>query len=96
MPGNFYFIGLIHKVLPNAKIIHSVRDPYDTCISNFSRLYTEDIPFSYDLTDLGTYYKAYSELMDHWKTVMPKNKVLDVVYEDMVSDFETQAKRRVE
>lgn len=96
MPGNFFFVGLIHKALPNAKIIHSVRNPYDTCISNYSKLFNESVPFAYDLSELGQYYSAYARLMDHWKSVLPKGRILDVVYEDMVDDIEGQAKRLID
>jgi tetratricopeptide (TPR) repeat protein len=96
MPANFRFIGLIHLALPRARIIHVRRDPLDTCMACFSQLFAEDNqPFSYDLGELGRYYRAYAELMDHWGRVLPQGALLDVHYEDLVSDFELQAQRIV-
>ena len=69
-PGNFVYVGLIRLILPNAKIIHTVRDPVDTCISCFSRLLTVGHQFSYDLAELGHYYRGYSQLMDHWRAAV--------------------------
>jgi tetratricopeptide (TPR) repeat protein len=93
MPSNFYFIGLIHLALPNAKIIHTIRDPVDTCVSCFSKLFTHGQDFSYDLGELGRYYKRYEHLMAHWRGVLPEGRILDVQYEDVVEDLETQARR---
>src|SRR5262249_39448824 len=59
MPSNFRLIGLIHLTLPNARIIHVRRDPLDTCLSCFSKLFTGQQPFTYDLGELGRYYRAY-------------------------------------
>jgi tetratricopeptide (TPR) repeat protein len=93
MPSNFFFIGLIHLALPNAKIIHTIRDPLDTCISCFSKLFTHGQYFTYDLGELGRYYKRYERLMEHWRSVLPPGRMLDVQYEDVVADLETQARR---
>jgi Sulfotransferase family len=96
MPSNFFFIGLIHLVLPNAPIIHVKRDPVDTCISCFSKLFSGSQDHTYDLAELGRYYVKYIELMEHWRAVLPAGRVLDVQYEDLIADFETQARRIVE
>ncbi len=93
MPGNFRFAGLIHLALPNARIIHTVRDPVDTCLSCYSMLFGGDLPFTYDLAELGRYYRAYTALMAHWRGVLPEGVMLDVQYEDLVGDFEAQARR---
>jgi hypothetical protein len=93
MPSNYYFAGLIHLALPNAKIIHSMRDPVDTCISCFSKLFSAEQNHTYDLAELGRYYKRYEQLMAHWRRVLPKGRMLEVQYEDVVSDLETQARR---
>ena len=93
MPSNFSFIGLIHLVLPNARIIHTVRDPIDTCLSCYSTLFTDEQPFAYDLGELGRYYRAYAELMTHWRQVLPEGAFLDVRYEELVTDFENQVRR---
>jgi tetratricopeptide (TPR) repeat protein len=95
MPANFLFAGLIHLVLPNAKIIHIKRDPVDNCVSCFSLLFEEDQPYSYDLREMGRYYRAYDTLMDHWRSVLPAGGLLEVQYEDLVGDFERQARRLV-
>ncbi len=96
MPSNYYFAGLIHLALPNAKIIHSVRNPVDTCISCFSKLFTAEQNHTYDLTELGRYYKRYEQLMAHWRRVLPAQAILDVRYEDVVADLEKQARRIIE
>jgi tetratricopeptide (TPR) repeat protein len=93
MPANFLFVGLIHLILPNAKIIHTMRDPIDNCISCFSILFTNGQEFTYDLGELGRYYRRYERLMAHWHSVLPQNKILDVQYEDVVADLETEARR---
>jgi len=95
MPGNFIFIGLIRLILPNARIIHVVRDPVDTCLSCFSKLFAGNQPFSYDLGELGRYYRGYQRLMAHWRAVLPPNVMLEVEYEGLVQDFEPHARRIV-
>jgi len=92
---NFRFVGLIHLALPNARIIHTCRDPIDTCLSCFSKLFTDEQPFTYDLGELGRYYRAYQKLMEHWRHVLPPGVMLDVQYEELVIDFEEQARRIV-
>ena len=93
MPSNFYFAGIIHMAMPNAVIIHSVRDPVDTCISCFSKLFTAEQNHTYDLAELGRYHRRYRQLMAHWHRVLPKDRILDVRYEEVVDDLETQARR---
>jgi tetratricopeptide (TPR) repeat protein len=93
MPSNYYFAGLIHLALPNATIIHTMRDPVDTCISCFSKLFAGEQNHTYDLGELGRYYKRYERLMAHWRRVLPKDRILDVRYEDVVADLEGQARR---
>lgn len=93
MPSNYYFAGLIHLALPNARIIHSMRDPVDSCISCFSKLFTAEQNHTYDLAELGRYYKRYEQLMAHWRRVLPAQSILDVRYEDVVADLEVQARR---
>jgi hypothetical protein len=95
MPSNYYFAGLIHLALPNAKIVHTIRDPVDTCISCFSKLFTAEQNHTYDLGELGRYYRRYQQLMEHWRRVLPPDRILDVRYEDVVADLETQARRIV-
>jgi tetratricopeptide (TPR) repeat protein len=96
MPSNYYFAGLIHLALPNAKIIHTIRDPVDTCISCFSKLFSAEQNHTYDLGELGRYYKRYERLMAHWRKVLPPGRILDVRYEDVVADLEGQARRIID
>jgi tetratricopeptide (TPR) repeat protein len=93
MPANFFFAGLIHLALPNARIIHTVRDPVDTCVSCFSKLFTAEQSHTYDLAELGRYYRRYALLMAHWRRALPQGRILDVRYEDVVADVEGQARR---
>ena len=93
MPGNFFMVGLIHLMLPNARIVHVNRDPVDTCLSCFTRLFHHGQEQTYDLTELGRYYRQYRRLMDHWRSVLPPGSFLDIRYEDLVADTEQQARR---
>jgi len=93
MPSNYYYVGLIHLALPNARIIHCVRDPVDTCVSCFSKLFSGAQVHTYDLGELGRYYRRYERLMAHWRRVQPKGSILDVRYEDVVADLKEQAQR---
>jgi tetratricopeptide (TPR) repeat protein len=96
LSGNFLSIGLIRLILPNARIIHTMRDPLDTCVSCFSRLFASGLAFTYDLAELGRYYRRYRELMAHWRSVLPPDAMLDVSYEDVVGDLEGQARRLID
>jgi tetratricopeptide (TPR) repeat protein len=93
MPSNYYFAGLIHLALPNATIIHCVRDPVDTCVSCFSKLFSGEQNHTYDLAELGRYYRRYQQLMAHWSRALPAGRILDVRYEDVVADLDGQARR---
>jgi tetratricopeptide (TPR) repeat protein len=96
MPDNFFRIGLIRMILPNARIVHTIRNPMDTCLSCYSKLFTYAQYFSYDLAELGRYYASYKMLMAHWSAVLPPGTMLDVVYEDVVDDLEGQARRLID
>jgi cytochrome c-type biogenesis protein CcmH/NrfG len=87
LPNNFNHIGLIHSILPNAILIDARRDPMDSCFSTFKQHFAQGQAFSYDLGDLGRYYRSYLDLMEHWDQVLP-GKVLCVQYEQMVRDPE--------
>ena len=95
MPNNFRHIGLIHLILPNAKIIDARRHPMSCCFSGFKQLFAEGQEFTYDLADMGRYYCDYVELMDHWDAVLP-GKVLRVDYENVVNDTEDEVRRLLE
>ncbi len=97
MPANYRYAGLIHLALPEAKIVHVVRDPLDTCFSCFTEYFpAEDLAWSFDLAQIGRYYRAYLRLMEHWRSVLPPGALLEVRYEDLVTDPQTQARRIVE
>ena len=92
MPNNFRHIGLIHSILPNAKIIDARRYPLDCCFSMFKQLFAQGQEFSYGLREAGAYYNGYVKLMNHWDNVLP-NKILRVNNEDVIQDLEGQVKR---
>ena len=91
-PNNFVFVGLLRLALPNAKIINARRHPLDSCFGTYKQLFASGQPFSYDLVELGEYYLQYVRLMDHWHQLIP-GYVLDVQYEHVVADLETQVRR---
>lgn len=94
LPANFLHVGMIHLMLPHAKIIHAMRDPMDSCFSCYSRLFeSNNLDFTYDLGTVGRYCTRYIQLMQHWHRVLPTGTVLDLRYEDMVADAEGQARR---
>ena len=92
MPNNFRHVGLIKLMLPNAKIIDARRHPMGSCFSGFKQLFAEGQEFTYGLEEVGTYYRDYVELMDHWDKVLP-GQVLRVQYEEVVADLDTQVRR---
>jgi tetratricopeptide (TPR) repeat protein len=91
-PFNFINVGLIHLALPNARFIHSSRSPLQSCLSIFSRIF-HDVPFSYDLGELGRYYRAYDALMAHWQRVLPEGTMIEIKYEELVEDLEGNVRR---
>jgi len=95
MPNNFRHIGLIHLILPNAKIIDARRYPLDCCFSMYKQLFAQGQEFSYGLKEAGNYYRSYVKLMDHWEKVLP-NKILRVNNEDLIEDLEGQVKRMLD
>ena len=92
MPANFSHVGLIHMMLPNAKIIDARRHPMGTCVANFRQLYAQGKNQTYDLIECAEYYLEYSRMMDHWQEVLP-GRVLRVQYEDVVADLEGQVRQ---
>jgi hypothetical protein len=94
-PGNFHFAGLIHLALPNARLIHTRRDPVDTCLSCFQQMFPETLSYTFDLAELGRYYRAYEAVMAHWRAALPSGAMLEVQYEEVVADLEGQARRIV-
>jgi hypothetical protein len=92
---NFILAGQIAKALPQAKLLHMRRDPADTCFSNLRTLFTTEAAYSYDQIEIADYYKAYSDLMGHWREVMP-DRILDIGYDRLVEQPETEATRVAE
>jgi tetratricopeptide (TPR) repeat protein len=92
MPNNFRHLGLIHLILPNAKIIDARREPMACCFSNFKQLFASGQEFTYSLEDIGRYYRSYIDLMEHWGAVLPE-KILRVQHEDVVADLEAGVRR---
>lgn len=96
MPANFLYAGLIAAILPEAKIVHCRRDPVDTCLSCYSKLFSAEQAFTYDLAELGQFHRDYQSLMAHWRKVMPKGRFIEVDYEAVVDNLEGEAKRLIE
>jgi tetratricopeptide (TPR) repeat protein len=92
MPNNFRHIGLIHLMLPNAKIIDARREPMACCFGNLKQLYARGQEFAYSVEDIARYYRTYLELMEHWDAVLP-GRVLRVHHEDVVDDLEGSVRR---
>ena len=95
MPNNFRHIGLIHLIMPNAKIIDARRYPLDCCFSMFKQLFAQGQEFTYGLAEAGSYYNSYVKLMDHWDRVLP-NKILRVNNEDVIDDLDGQVRRMLD
>lgn len=94
MPGNYNFVGLIHAILPNAKIIHSRRHPVETCLSCYRIFFAEGHQWTYNLTELGRYYRRYWDLMKYWREAFP-GVMYEAIYEENVNDVETSAKNLI-
>ncbi len=94
MPNNFSMVGLLALILPNAKIVNARRHPLDSCMGSYKQLFYRGQSFTYDLVELGEYYLEYQRMMDHWQELLP-GRVLDVHYENMVTDQENQTRRLI-
>ncbi len=92
-PYNFLHVGLLHVMFPRARILYCGRDPLDTCLSVYSKLFTQGNEFSYDIDELARYYRGHARLMAHWRAVIPGDRLLEVRYEALVADLETEARR---
>ncbi|MGZ8271002.1 MAG: sulfotransferase family protein, partial [Methylophilus sp.] len=96
MPHNFLNIGLIALLFPNVKIIHTIRDPIDTCLSIFFQYFNaKGHPYSFDLSNLGYHYKQYQRIMQHWHEVLP-GRVMDIHYEETVADPEYWSRKLID
>jgi tetratricopeptide (TPR) repeat protein len=96
MPSNFLYAGFIRLILPDARIIHCRRDPVDTCLSCYTKLFAGEQPFAYDQTELGRFHRAYRALMAHWRAALPASHFLEVDYEAVVEDVEAEARRMLD
>jgi len=96
MPGNFMHLGLIHAVFPQARILHTQRNPIDTCLSIFFQAFNNQHAYANDLDDLAFYYREYRRLMAHWRAVLPPEVFLDVPYEGVVEDQEGWSRRIID
>jgi len=92
MPNNFRHVGLIHLILPNARIIDARREPMACCFSNFKQLFASGQEFTYSMEDIARYYRTYVELMHHWDEALP-GRVLRVEHEEVVEDLENNVRR---
>jgi hypothetical protein len=92
MPNNFRHVGLIHLMLPNARIIDARREPMACCFSNLKQLFAQGQEFAYSFTDIARYYRTYLDLMRHWDAVLP-GRVLRVQHEDVVDNLEAAVRR---
>jgi tetratricopeptide (TPR) repeat protein len=95
MPNNFRHLGLIHLILPNAKIIDARRDPLACCFSNYKQLFASGQQFTYSFDDIARYYRMYVDLMAHWDAVLP-GRILRIQHEDVVDDLEANVRRILE
>ena len=91
MPDNFMRIGLIKTLFPHARIVHCMRNPLDTCISNYFNYFATGNQYSFDLRELGQYYLDYERLMEHWYSMFSSD-IFNVQYESMVADQETTSR----
>ena len=92
LPNNFPLIGLLSLILPKAKVINARRHPFDSCLGGYKQLFSKAQNFTYDMLDLAHYYQQYDAMIKHWHQALP-GKILDVHYEEMVDDLETQVRR---
>jgi hypothetical protein len=95
MPFNFFWLGLVHRLFPRARFVHCRRHPVDTCLSIYTTQFGVSWPFASSRADLALYYRLYARLMDHWRAVIPPERLLEVDYEDVVADPDASARRLV-
>jgi tetratricopeptide (TPR) repeat protein len=95
-PANTEYLGIIHSVFPRARIIHMQRDPIDTCLSCYFQHFSSALAFALDLGDLAHYYRQFHRFMAHWRSVLPAGTILDVPYEELVTDQEKWTRRILE
>jgi tetratricopeptide (TPR) repeat protein len=96
MPANFMNLGLIHAALPEARIIHVRRHPFDTCLSIYFQNFSAGLPYANDFEDLAHYYAEYLRMIAHWRAVLPADRVLEIQYETLIDEPEVWSRRLVE
>lgn len=96
MPANFMNLGLIHAALPEARIIHVGRHPFDTCLSIYFQNFSTALPYANDLEDLAHYYSEYQRMIAHWRAVLPADRLLEIQYESLIDEPEVWSRRLVE
>ncbi|MDR3506814.1 MAG: sulfotransferase [Caulobacteraceae bacterium] len=99
LPFNFFYAGVIHRALPNARILCMRRDAMDTCLSNFRQSFAEDSAFhdyAYDLADIARYHVLFDQLISHWRDVLPADRFMELRYEELVDQQETQTRRMLD
>lgn len=95
MPANFAFLGLIHAIFPQARFIHCRRNPLDTCLSIYFQKFSGTHPYAYDLKDLVFFYRQYVKLMNHWRCILPADRLYEISYEDLISDQEFHSRQLI-
>jgi hypothetical protein len=96
LPGNYLWLGPLETILPESYLVHCRRHPIDTCLSQYRLFFGTEIPYSYDLRDLGRAYRVYAEFMDFWTDVLPPGRILDVRYEDLVARPNYESRRLIQ
>lgn len=96
MPGNFNYVGLIHAVFPNAKIIHCRRHPIDACLSMYFQNFNDNHSYKFSLEGLAVFYEEYLKLMEHWRNVLPPGVMHEIQYEELVEDTEDESRKLME
>jgi len=95
LPGNFFHLGLITTLFPNATIIHAIRNPLDTCLSCYFQNFT-NVGWANDLELIGDVYRLYRSVMAYWHDVLPEGRIINLEYEHLVEDLETHGQRLLE
>ena len=95
LPENHLYLGFIHLLFPNAKIIHAIRNPLDTCLSCYYQPFTH-LHWAYDMESIAKRYQLYRQVMDYWNSVLPAGTILDISYESLINDQEKESRRLIE
>lgn len=96
MPSNFFRLGLIHHLFPRARFIHCRRNPLDTSLSIYFTQFDTGHEYAYDRADIVFYFQYYQRLMAHWRRVLPRDRMLEIDYKELVTDPESVSRRMIE